>query len=270
MFLRPDGDSHWLAIPQASHAFMAWQVALHWGNRLVARPAPRAETLAAVLLHDSGWGEFDAAPEPDGAGRPRTFDRMRPERHLEIWRRCIALARAHATYAGLLVAMHFARMAAWKISDLEGIGDAEGLAEARRFADHARGVVRACTEALAADPRYAHALDGPGLERNAGVLGACDRLAVYLCAGMTGPFALTGHARNGDPVEIAIRPVDARTIRLRPWPLEGRGLTVHCEARRIEARPYAGAEEVAAALAAAPRHRFTATLLPPGEPAHTG
>ena len=43
-----------LAIPQASHAWLAWQVAQHWGNRRIARPTLRAEVLAAVMLHDSG------------------------------------------------------------------------------------------------------------------------------------------------------------------------------------------------------------------------
>ncbi len=270
MFLRSNGDAHWLLVPQASHAFLAWQVALHWGNRRVARPAPRPEVLAAVLLHDSGWDAFDTAPDPDAQGRPRTFDRMEPRRHLEIWRRCIALAGAHATYAGMLVALHCSRMAAWKISDLEGIGDAARLEEARRFAEDVEKLVQEFRALLAPDPRYAMALDGPGLERNLGILGACDRLAVYLCAGMSGPFALSGHSPGGDEVHIAVDPVDGSTLRLHPWPLEGRRLTVHCEARRLQARPYAGVEELKQALSSAPRLRLAFTLLAPGEPTGKG
>ncbi len=71
MFIYREGDpSGTYLIPQTSHAWLAWQVAEHWGNRNFARPAPRAETLAAVLLHDSGWTESDGAPLLDeGGGR---------------------------------------------------------------------------------------------------------------------------------------------------------------------------------------------------------
>ena len=62
-------------MPQASHAFAAWQIADHWGNRRFARAAPRAEVLAAVLLHDAGWTEFDRRPSVDPHGRIHTFDR---------------------------------------------------------------------------------------------------------------------------------------------------------------------------------------------------
>ena len=49
MFLYPVDDSGTtLAIPQVSHAWLAWQAAAHWGNRAIARPAPRPEVLAAV------------------------------------------------------------------------------------------------------------------------------------------------------------------------------------------------------------------------------
>ena len=49
MFLFREGDpTGTYLIPQASHSWLAWQVAEHWGNRTFVRPAPRAEVLAAV------------------------------------------------------------------------------------------------------------------------------------------------------------------------------------------------------------------------------
>jgi hypothetical protein len=75
MFLHDTGDpARTLAISQASHAWLGWQLAEHWGNRRFSRPLPRAEVLAAVMLHDCGWTEFDVSPGIDADGRPRTFD----------------------------------------------------------------------------------------------------------------------------------------------------------------------------------------------------
>ena len=69
MFLHRERESSGaLLIPQSSHAWLAWQLASHWGNRRFVRPAPRAEVLAAVLLHDSGWTEFDTDPGIDSTG----------------------------------------------------------------------------------------------------------------------------------------------------------------------------------------------------------
>ncbi len=267
VFVRNDSSTDWLVIPQASHAFLAWQVALHWGNRATERPSPRAECLAAVLLHDSGWDRYDAAPEPDEKGRPRAFDRMPPERHLEIWRRCIACASAHAGYAGLLVAHHFLRLASWKICDLEEEGNREALTATTAFVDETNAIAEEYQHQLEADPRFAPATAGSGLERNLAILGACDGIAVYLCAGMAGPFSLTVHGAGGAPVDIYLDRVGDTTVRLRPWPLQGRRLTVHCEARRIPAARYGTSHDLAEAVAGAPRMRLAFTLLPPGAPA---
>jgi len=267
VFVLNDDSAHWLIIPQASHAFLAMQVALHWGNRAAERPSPKAECLAGVLLHDSGWDRYDAAPEPDGQGRPKAFDRMPPARHLEIWRRCITCAGAHAGYAGLLVARHFLRLASWKIRDLEEQGDRKALAATRAFVDEANVIAEKHQRELETDPRFANATAGIGLERNLAILGACDGVAVYLCAGMTGPFSLTVHGRQDGDLEVSLERVGDTIVRLRPWPLEGRRLTVNCEARRIPARSYGSSQELADAIADGPRVRLAFTLLSPGEPA---
>ena len=128
MFLHDTGDpARTIAIPQASHAWLAWQLAEHWGNRRFNRPLPRAEVLAAVMLHDSGWNDFDVAPGIDDDGRPKTFDRMDVETHLEIWRKSVGRAALVSRYAGLLVANHFCRMAEVKTADLLSRGDTTGV-----------------------------------------------------------------------------------------------------------------------------------------------
>ena len=46
-----------LVVPHSAHALLAFQLADHWGNRATPYPTPRADVLAAVLLHDAGWDE---------------------------------------------------------------------------------------------------------------------------------------------------------------------------------------------------------------------
>ena len=58
-----------LAIPQASHAWMAWQIARHWGNRRFARPTPAAEVLAAGARWLAVSAAVCATEDPESATR---------------------------------------------------------------------------------------------------------------------------------------------------------------------------------------------------------
>ena len=249
-----------VAIRQTAHALLAWQVAAHWGNRRTLRPAPRAEALAAVLLHDSGWIAFDTDPGVDGDGRPVTFDRMPVEVHLEIWRRSVTAALAHARLAGLLVARHHLRLASWKESEHPG----DPLVAA--FREEIQALAARLEAQLGRDPRYAPALAGPWAAANAAVMAACDRLAVAICAGHEPPFELPAVGRDGEEITVRVTAASDGAWRLRPWPLEGRRLTVHVEGVRLPPGPL-DRERLRAALAGGEAVRIVRTLLPPGEPA---
>ncbi len=242
---------------------MAWQVARHWGNRRFARPAPAAEVLAAVLLHDSGWTAFDAAPSLDPAGRPRTFDTMETAVHLEIWRESVRRAAQASRYTGLLVADHHRMLATRKVADLEERNDREGVALTRAFADEMAGAVADWEHELAADPRYEHALAGPGRRANALVLAAADRISVWLCAGLPFPFDLPAVGRDGTGCTVTVRRLGDGRLRLDPWPLEGTRAAVHCEARRLPAARFPEPTALHRALAAAPTERLRFELLRP-------
>ncbi len=250
-------------IPQTSHAWLAWQVASHWGNRGFARPSPRAETLAAVLLHDGGWSETDDSPGLDADGRPRSFDRMPPSEHLAIWRASIARCAQLSRYAGLLVAAHFAGMAERKLAELLEIGDTVGARLTRSFTAEMERLEHSWVETLAADPRYAPALAGPARETNARLLDTCDRISVYLCASLPSPFEVWAQNAAGDTEVISFDTVDATTWRVHPWPLQGERLTVHCEGRRLAGLRFASAEEFQEAVRRAPVERLVFTLLRP-------
>lgn len=262
MFVYGQNDpSRSYLIPQVTHAWLAWQIAAHWGNRGFTRPSPRAETLAAIMLHDCGWSEHDASPELDGEGRPRTFDRMTVEDHLAIWRASVTRSAQYSRYAGLLVAAHFTAMAERKTADALDAGNTAGARLARSFTAEMERLQAAWVESLAIDPRYSQALEGRGREVNARLLDTCDRISVYLCAALPSPFEVWAQNAAGDTEVISFETVDSTTWRVQPWPLQGERLQIHCEGRRLATTQFASDETFRAALQRAPVERLVFTLL---------
>ena len=264
MFLHSDGSSAGvIAIPQTSHAWMAWQIAMHWGNRRFARPAPRAEVLAAIMLHDVGWTEFDIDPGIDDRGRPITFDRMPVAEHLEIWRASVLRAAAFSRYAGLLVANHFFGLVEHKSNDLLERGDTVGGRAAEAFRAEMDRLQSSWRESLRGDPRYAPYLNGEGWSVNTGLLVACDRISVYLCAALGSPFTLPGRTSDGQIEEIRVSNVGGDRWRVQPWPLEGDRLKLQVEGRRLASARFASREAVRNALVRSPVERMSAVLVRP-------
>jgi hypothetical protein len=267
MFLHRERDTAGpFAISQASHAWMAWQIASHWGNRRFPRPAPLAEVLAAVLLHDGGWVDADAEPTTDSRGRPRTFDTMPVSQQLEIWKRSVVSTAQSSRYSGLLVAAHFRGLALRKSEHLLEGDRTIDARSVNRFAAEMERLEDSWQEQLAADPRYEHSLRGPGRQVNARILAACDRLSVTLCADMDLPIRIPVIGRDNAEIEVAVSAVGERAFRLEPWPLVGDSLSVHCEGRRLRKRSFRNAPDVQAAMASAPMERFTFTLQRPSAP----
>ena len=262
MFIYREGDpTGTYLIPQVSHAWLAWQVALHWGNRSFARPAPVPETLAAVLLHDCGWSDYDESPTLDAENRPRAFDSMPVAEHLAIWRKSVSRCAQYNRYAGLLVAAHFGGMAERKLDDLLERGDTAGARLAQTFAAEMEGLERAWREGLGADARYQAYLSGPGRQVNARLLDACDRISVFLCASLPSPFDVRGERATGETEIITFETVDDTTWRVHPWPLQGERLRLQCEGRRLATSSFATLADFQETIAHAPTVRLVFTLL---------
>jgi len=249
-----------LFITQVSHAWLAWQIAEHWGNRAFARPAPRAEVLAAVLLHDGGWTDFDPDPGVDEDGRPVTFDRMPPAAHLDIWRSSVARAAEHSRYAGLLVAAHHSRLVERKTGALLDRSDTTGARAAQAFRAEMERLQATWREGLKVDARYRPYLEGAAWEASLALLEACDSVSVYLCAQLGAPFTVTAHSPSGDLREIRVSSDDGVVWRVHPWPLEGERVRLHCEGRRTAGARFPSRETLSEALRRAPTERLTFVL----------
>ena len=262
MFIyREGGPTGTYLISQTSHAWLAWQVAEHWGNRNFARPAPLPETLAAVLLHDCGWTEFDEDPTLGEDGRPFVFDHMPVAEHLAIWRRSVLRCAQYNRYAGLLVATHFAGMAQRKLANLLERGDTASARLSQSFSAEMERLGDTWQEQLGTDARYRAYLSGPGRLVNANLLDACDRISVFLCASLPSPFEIEVQSATGETSTVTFETVDDTTWRVHPWPLQGERLRIQCEGRRLAASSFSSQEEFSETMTRAPMVRLVFTLL---------
>lgn len=262
MFLHTGDDpTQPLAIPQASHSWLAWQLAEHWGNRRFSRPLPRAEVLAAVMLHDSGWSEFDEAPGVDGEGRPRTFDRMEVETHLEIWRRSIDRTALHSRYAALLVAGHFSEMAAVKSADYLERGDTESASLAESFRAEMDRRKASWIEKLGPDARYQGCLTGARRQSNADILTLADRVSVFFSASLASVFEVDAPTAGGEPRPVKFTALGQGRWRVDPWPMQGDRVRLQCEGRLLPVTRFSSAEAFHEVLQRAPVQRLSFTLL---------
>jgi hypothetical protein len=118
-------------------------------------------------------------------------------------------------------------------------------------------------ESLAADARYNRHLDGVAWTINTGLLEACDKLSVYLCASLGSPFQIIGLGPDGDPVEIEVSHVDGNRWKVQPWPLEGDRLKLQVEGRRLGSNRFDSSDDLRQAIARAPVERITFSLARP-------
>jgi len=240
---------------QSAHALLSFQLADHWGNRATPRPAPRADVLAAVLAHDLGWDGREEPPRCGADGTPLAFDTAPATERCQAWRDSVSRAGLRGDYPGYLVSHHVSHLA----GDVSTEPHDDLLAGERERRLELVGRLRA-------DPRYRHVLDGQQDEVNRAIVRLCDAIAVYLLLGR-GPVTLPGLPRRDGTADLAVTPQDGGRVRLRPWPLTGRRLTVHVEGRRLEARRFADDDGLLHAWRQGERVRLTWHLLAPGTPA---
>ncbi len=253
MILHPYADGL-VAIAQSAHAFLAFQVAEHWGNRLTPRPSPRAEVLAAVLLHDAGW---DGREEPrlDADGRPLAFDTFPSGDRAALWTSAVERAGLRGRYVAYLVSHHVSTLAGFNPERTD-----------HEFLAHQEALRARLREELLVDARYAAALATGPDEVNRAVVRLADAIAVDLASGREGTVRLPGLPRRGGSVHLTLTQVAERTYRLRPWPLVGSRLEVTGEGRLLPAQRFPDEASLGRAWKAAATIRLSWKLLATGAP----
>jgi hypothetical protein len=253
MILRPLASGA-LAIPQSAHALLAFQLADHWGNRATPRPAPRADVLAAVLLHDAGWDDHEESPRLGPEGAPLAFDTWPAAERAVIWRLSVERAAARGRYVAWLVSHHVSTLAGRSAETHRAFLVTE---ERRRSA---------LATDLAADPRHRQILAAGADAVNRAIVRITDALAVHLILDLAAPLTIPELPRHSGRVSLEVGPVTETSVRLRPWPFAGQTLTVSVEALRLPAARYTDQTALSEAWRAAPRVRLSWTLLGPGTP----
>jgi hypothetical protein len=254
MILHPHGDGV-VALPQSAHAFVAFQIAEHWGNRLTPRPSPRLEVLVAVLLHDAGWDGREDPPRRAADGRPLAFDTIPGGEREPVWASAVERASVRGRYVAYLVSHHVSTLAALSPEGTHR----EFLARQESLREGLRGE-------LVADPRYAAALSASADRVNRAVVRLADAIAVHLAAGLQGTVHLPDLPRRGGSAPLTLTQVKERTYRVRPWPLVGQRLVVSAEGRLLESSSFPDDASLKEAWQGAATLRLTWTLLSPGAP----
>ena len=203
MLVRETGPDEALIIGQASHAWVAGQIAEQW-----AQPIPyREHVVLAATQHDIGMADWDRAPtlDPD-TGRPTSFMRMPLETHLELWASAPLKLATQSRIAAVAVSLHGSRLYERRdLSQLEP-GQAEDV---RLYLDDQRELRR----------RLADVEHQDEIQR---LMFTWDWLSLGLCLGWA-------PADFGDELHLAETTVT-------PWPFTDDAVAFVCEARRLTRR----------------------------------
>ncbi len=255
MLLCPLADVHQaVLVTQASHAWLAWQLADHWGNRRFARPAPRPEVLAAVQLQAIGFCELDERPTLDPGGRPSTLAGLPDADLVAAWRSSLRRLALCSRYAALLAAAHFEAVAASR-------SHITPSAELDQFLAGTSATIERWQGELTGEARYQPFLEGPTLNANLRLLAASLELATRLCGGPGEPFTVEVCDADGEPLEVLFSWLDRQTLRGRPWPFAGDRVRVRCEGKLLGRLELASQAELEGELARAPSRRLETALL---------
>jgi hypothetical protein len=234
-----------ILIRQTDHATLSGVFAERWGNETFERPEPRGPVLLAAAQHDNGWQEWEAEPKVNPAtALPYQFTQMPVGEHLAFYLRGVERVIAEDQYAGLLVSMHCAGLYKQRygtdLSMSPRSTEPEVQATVQRFLDR----LEAQQVQLRLD------LHQPGLPTrfveesriwtNYRLLQVYDRLSLFLCMLPVQPRRLgPTPVRNGlADIELALQPIDERTIAITPFPFEASPLRVSLPARIVPKKEY--------------------------------
>jgi hypothetical protein len=266
MILQPR-DGRLLLIRQTDHAALAGRLAEHWGNSHFSPPVPRQAVLAAAAHHDDGWLLWEAAPRVDPATRrPYQFTDMPLVEHATFYRAGISRVLAAAPYAGLLVNMHLAGLYQRRYGTDPGMPVKPRTPQEdqalREIMEQLEGQQRSLRAQLAASGVPTPFLEENHLGTNYKLLQVFDRLSLYFC---TAPPRETTLAPvpvdyEGREARLALRPLDAQTVAVSPYPFDTDPLIVGVRASLVPDRAYDNDEDFRAAFAAAPTTELSFVL----------
>lgn len=257
MIVREMEDGGVLCIPQPAHGLMAAQFCRHWGNERFTRP-PLFDLLdAAVLLHDSGWTDWETAPQLRDDGVPMDFlHHTDVAEKIGIWQRSVQVAWGHHPYAALIVARHASLLYAMSLERLPF--SPEERAQIGGFFEWEQVLQRKARSQFRQMPDLLAGMETDALEAHTRLLQFCDNASLRLSVPWPSD-SLLHHCPTGEPEgDVDIRMCYDETIAtFAPWPFGVESFSVTMTGYRLVERRFAGEAAYHAALADAPLYRRT-------------
>ncbi len=234
MLIREEPDG-FLAIGQASHAWISGQLARAWGNERFGPVEPWEEVCLGAEQHDVGWAEWDLAPEIDPeTGRPHTFISLPLPEKLELWSRAARKVISQSRYAALLVSMH-----GTAIFGRFGPDDPAGKRLVDAFIDEQREL----------QARLAAGFDPEQVRRNQKLVFAWDYISLALCHDWAPAKVKDVPLADGEPVTLEL----SEEGELDPWPFRDELVELRADARRIGTGSFEDWEAVSLEFTLRPR-----------------
>ncbi len=232
---RPDG---WELIFQRAHAWLAYQMLLELRDEF---KTPRwSAVLAATLLHDHGWREWEE-PGVTVHGEPKSFLGTPAELAVQLIERGLASTRHQSLATSVLVARH-----------LEYLFEGKGLPE--QTLTQLKKQKRLWLKALGLTDRE--------LEKDYELVLWADTLSLLLCVDdQDFCQSLTLHLHD---LTWRVWRADTQEVwHLDPWPFRQHSLEFSLETYRLGPGPFTDSEELRARLLQSPPHPRTWILKNP-------
>ncbi len=231
----------WLLTAQPEHARLSAIMAASWnfpGKR------PSEEVFKAIMTHDDGWKEFDAAPLLKSNGDPCSFNEVRLADATPIYTRSIELRKlAGHLYGAALVAGHFIYLV--ERADLARASTADAKA-AGQFLARQGANLKSIKTALQQDDAGAELFET--YDNDLRFLQVCDYLSLLLCTDFSGEETIEDvpYLHTGDTLRVT-RPGSGLALCLFPLPFKT-NLRDHLTSWTVPYMPYDSTEELVYAM----------------------
>jgi hypothetical protein len=275
-----ESNEHYRMITQNDHGDLAGQFAAHWGNEKFARLNPYQPMVLAAGAHDNGWWDWDVYPSVDEQGVPLPFTRTPREVRSGFYGRGIDNVIERDLSAGLIVSMHGVGLPQKRYGTMPTMADRQDE-YSQHFIAEREPTHKVLIEKIRRSEQYAGMDSQEQIWFNYLMMQVFDRLSLFFCAnfdittvpatgahtagkGYYGPSVKPTPVRPGaEETEIILRPVDAKTVVIEPYPFDQSPLRVSVRGKLIPRIPFKSQDEFREGYSKAQRQEFEFTLMKP-------